>query len=233
MLINSYRYRSYRYDTETGLYYLNSRYYNPEWGRFINADGYGGQVGELLSHNVYAYCLNNPVNNYDPDGDIALAIPFIAISVKDLLIATVGFVGGVAIGGTIFDNIKDNATSKAKSEPIAKTPNRRTHTVYTLRNEKKIVEYVGRTGRPIEYRKQEHLANPARAHLILQKEAENLTLTQARGLEQILIDKYQTLNRNNLASNQRNGIWLYNPNRSKYIEAASMLLSENETYVGP
>jgi len=52
-------------------------------------------------------------------------------------------------------------------------------------------------------------------------------------LEQILIDKYQTLNRNNLASNQRNGIWLYNPNRSKYIEAASMLLSENETYVGP
>jgi len=98
---------------------------------------------------------------------------------------------------------------------------------------KKIVEYVGRTGRPIEYRKQEHLANPARAHLILQKEAENLTLTQARGLEQILIDKYQTLNRNNLASNQRNGIWLYNPNRSKYIEAASMLLSENETYVGP
>ena len=232
-LINPYRYRSYRYDTETGLYYLNSRYYNPEWGRFINADGYGGQVGELLSHNVYAYCLNNPVNNYDPDGDIALAIPFIAISVKDLLIATVGFVGGVAIGGTIFDNIKDNETSKAKSEPIAKTPNRRTHTVYTLRNEKKIVEYVGRTGRPIEYRKQEHLANPARAHLILQKEAENLTLTQARGLEQILIDKYQTLNRNNLASNQRNGIWLYNPNRSKYIEAASMLLSENETYVGP
>ena len=37
--INPYRYRSYRYDEETGLYYLNSRYYNPEWGRFINADG--------------------------------------------------------------------------------------------------------------------------------------------------------------------------------------------------
>jgi len=38
-LINPYRYRSYRYDSEIDMYYLNSRYYNPEWGRFINADG--------------------------------------------------------------------------------------------------------------------------------------------------------------------------------------------------
>lgn len=71
-LINPYRYRSYRYDAETELYYLNSRYYNPEWGRFINGDGYGGQVGELLSHNVYAYCLNNPINLYDPNGNSPL-----------------------------------------------------------------------------------------------------------------------------------------------------------------
>jgi RHS repeat-associated protein len=65
---NPYRYRGYRYDTETGLYYLQSRYYNPEWGRFINADALGGQVGELLSHNVFAYCKNNPVNMEDPNG---------------------------------------------------------------------------------------------------------------------------------------------------------------------
>jgi RHS repeat-associated protein len=58
----------YRYDTETGLYYLQSRYYNPEWGRFINADDLGGTVGELLSHNVFAYCGNNPINREDPDG---------------------------------------------------------------------------------------------------------------------------------------------------------------------
>ena len=65
---NLYRYRGYRYDMETGLYYLNSRYYNPEWGRFINADAAGGTIGELLSHNVFAYCLNNPVNMEDPSG---------------------------------------------------------------------------------------------------------------------------------------------------------------------
>ncbi|WP_055666131.1 RHS repeat domain-containing protein [Desnuesiella massiliensis] len=65
---NPYRYRGYRYDNETGLYYLQSRYYNPEWGRFLNADSVGGKVGELLSHNVFAYCFNNPINLEDPSG---------------------------------------------------------------------------------------------------------------------------------------------------------------------
>jgi RHS repeat-associated protein len=50
---NPYRYRRYRYDEETKLYYLQSRYYNPEWGRFINADAIAGNVGVLLSHNVF------------------------------------------------------------------------------------------------------------------------------------------------------------------------------------
>ena len=65
---NPYRYRGYRYDTETGLYYLQSRYYNAEWGRFINADGIVGQTGELLGHNMFAYCKNNVVNGRDPSG---------------------------------------------------------------------------------------------------------------------------------------------------------------------
>jgi RHS repeat-associated protein len=42
---NPHRYRGYRYDSETGLYYLNARYYNPEWKRFLNADSYGGSIG--------------------------------------------------------------------------------------------------------------------------------------------------------------------------------------------
>ncbi|MBI6871805.1 RHS repeat-associated core domain-containing protein [Clostridium aciditolerans] len=66
---NPYRYRGYRFDTETGLYYLNARYYNPELGRFINADSIGGKVGELLSHNVFAYCTNNHVNLKDSNGN--------------------------------------------------------------------------------------------------------------------------------------------------------------------
>jgi RHS repeat-associated protein len=65
---NPYLYRGYRYDSETGLYYLNARYYNPEWGRMLNADSIGGFTGELLSHNVYAYVQNNPVMYSDPSG---------------------------------------------------------------------------------------------------------------------------------------------------------------------
>jgi len=65
---NPYRYRGYRYDEETKLYYLQSRFYNPEWGRFINADAIFGEKGELLSHNMFAYCSNDPVNMEDPNG---------------------------------------------------------------------------------------------------------------------------------------------------------------------
>ena len=66
--INLIRYRSYYYDTETGLYYLQSRYYDPEVGRFINADGLLGANEDILAYNLFAYCGNNPVNGYDPSG---------------------------------------------------------------------------------------------------------------------------------------------------------------------
>ena len=68
---NPFRYRGYYYDTETGYYYLQSRYYNPKWGRFLNADsiGYLGANGDLISYNLYAYCSNNPVMYVDPTGE--------------------------------------------------------------------------------------------------------------------------------------------------------------------
>ena len=65
---NSLRYRSYMYDEETDYYYLQSRYYNPEIGRFINADGLLGEVGNIQTHNMYAYCANNPVMYTDISG---------------------------------------------------------------------------------------------------------------------------------------------------------------------
>ena len=63
-----FRYRGYIYDYETGLYYLQSRYYDPETGRFINADGYVNANGDLIGYNLYAYCSNNPVMFVDPTG---------------------------------------------------------------------------------------------------------------------------------------------------------------------
>ena len=66
-IINPFRYRGYMYDDESGLYYLNSRYYDPETGRFVNADAIATS-DNLLGANLYAYCYNNPVNLCDPDG---------------------------------------------------------------------------------------------------------------------------------------------------------------------
>ena len=71
--INPFRYRSYYYDTETNLYYLNSRYYSPEVGRFINADGIVSANPDIHAYNLYAYCSNNPISNYDPTGMSALS----------------------------------------------------------------------------------------------------------------------------------------------------------------
>ena len=65
---NPFRYRGYFYDEETGLYYLNSRYYDPETGRFINADGYVSTGQGLLGTNMFAYCENNPANRHDMGG---------------------------------------------------------------------------------------------------------------------------------------------------------------------
>ena len=68
--LNSIRYRSYCYDNETGLYYVISRYYNPQVGRWLNADdiAYLGADGSPLSYNLFVYCINNPVMRYDPTG---------------------------------------------------------------------------------------------------------------------------------------------------------------------
>ncbi len=70
--VNPFRYRGYYYDAETGLYYVSSRYYDPEIGRWLNSDD-----GELISFdntllclNLFAYCKNDPINQTDFDGKI-------------------------------------------------------------------------------------------------------------------------------------------------------------------
>ena len=66
--LNPFRYRSYYLDEETGLYYLNSRYYDAELGRFINADNVKNAILQMVKFNglsLYAYCLNRPVMMID------------------------------------------------------------------------------------------------------------------------------------------------------------------------
>ena len=65
---NPLRYRGYIYDNETEFYYLQSRYYDPAVGRFINSDGQLN--GGFLGNNMFAYCENNPVNMADSSGTL-------------------------------------------------------------------------------------------------------------------------------------------------------------------
>ena len=66
---NPFRYRGYYYDTDLGMYYLQSRYYDSNTCRFINADGYVSTGQGLIGNNMFAYCGNNPVNRVDPNGE--------------------------------------------------------------------------------------------------------------------------------------------------------------------
>ena len=68
--LNPFRYRGYYYDSETKLYFLKTRYYDPEIGRFISQDGVEYLDPDTINGlNLYAYCGNNPVSNVDPNGN--------------------------------------------------------------------------------------------------------------------------------------------------------------------
>ena len=95
--LNSLRYRGYVYDTETKLYYLQSRYYDPQTERFISPDVFISTGQGITGHNMFAYCNNNPVNLFDPTGHIAVT--------TIILIASI-VVGVVAAGVTAYRSHK-------------------------------------------------------------------------------------------------------------------------------
>ena len=109
--VNPLRYRGYYYDSETGFYYVSSRYYDPEIGRWINADNQiAGIGGEVLGYNLFAYCMNNPVNMSDPSGYwpkwttklvAAVAVVAVVAVVAAVTVATAGAgtaIAAVAVG---------------------------------------------------------------------------------------------------------------------------------------
>ena len=114
--LNPYRYRGYRFDSETGLYYLQSRYYNPQWGRFLNADDTNAIIcnhEHLMQYNLFAYAFNNPVNRFDdagfwPGWVNKVLIGTAVIAIAAVLVATAGagtplacFAAGALHGATV------------------------------------------------------------------------------------------------------------------------------------
>ena len=73
---NPLRYRGYVYDNETGFYYLQSRYYDPVVGRFVNLDGFVSTGTGFGGYNMFAYCLNRPVDMADYNGEDAVWLQY-------------------------------------------------------------------------------------------------------------------------------------------------------------
>lgn len=107
--LNPFRYRGYYYDSDIQMYYLQSRYYNPEIGRFINSDdvSFIGSTTSEISYNPFAYCENNPVKFYDSCGTIPMST---IIALVAALGAIIGGIVGYSIvkknGYTVNDGFK-------------------------------------------------------------------------------------------------------------------------------
>jgi RHS repeat-associated protein len=109
--INPFRYRSYYYDNETGWYYLQSRYYDPNIGRFINSDK--SEFTKLTENNLFAYCFNDAVNYTDHSGNIPRAFVVVASICAALFVKTfalsIAMYAYAALGSKISNNIDISA----------------------------------------------------------------------------------------------------------------------------
>ena len=116
--IQPIRYRSYYYDTDTGFYYLQSRYYDPVTHRFINADNQISVDNKLLGYNLFLYGDNNPTMNYDPTGNFSLFSLFrrAVRSVVRTVVKALLFVSVIRVAHATVNNL---VSSKKKPDYLA------------------------------------------------------------------------------------------------------------------
>ena len=220
--INPLRYRGYYYDSETGFYYLQSRYYDPAIGRFINADSYAStdMVG-LLSTNMFSYCENNPVMRVDPTGKFwdILDCFMAALSWEEFvsnpswagfgwavadtisLLPGIPSVSYVRRGLEIADTVQDISKSMRRIQDAAETLPRGNNYVYYSLNSNGIIDYVGITNN-FERRSAEW----ARKGRVIQHYVDGVDRTSARYVEQAVIDTFGMKKNGGLLDNKINSI---------------------------
>ena len=211
------------------MYYLQSRYYDPAICRFINADAYISTGHSIAGYNMFAYCNNNPVNRVDHIGTFPIAISIATI----VLVACSTLV--VALAATHIkyasnDKEKNNSLGDVTEAEISVADSKKTsasYTVYCLKDPKTDkIEYVGRTSNPYA-RKKAHQSSLTRGHLIFVVLENNLSKSEARGLEQYYMILHHTLNASNKQNNQINGISLSNPMLPIYVESVINYIGNN------
>ena len=211
--VNPIRYRSYYYDSGTGLYYLYSRYYNPELRRFISPDKLL-DTRSLDGYNLFAYCANNPVIGFDPFGfaiedaySEAFGRYYFGTAVG------VGIAGSLwlwieSVGSAIIQGIEDSVASIIDGiQKVVEGNSLDNQYVYVLCDKStKEIRYVGRTNDPDRRNNEHKLMREFNNLDNLQVVACGLSKQQARLYEQLLISVY-TKNR---LLNLRRGIALKN-----------------------
>ena len=111
-VLNSMLFKGYMYDSDFKMYYLGSRWYDPEIGRFINGDSYISTGQGIIGYNMFAYCGNNPVNRADPEGNFFGHI-----------IAALVIVAGIIITASSCSKRQDTASKPSSpSSPSSSTP---------------------------------------------------------------------------------------------------------------
>lgn len=241
-LINPFRYRSYYFDDETQWYYLENRYYNPKWGRFLNADDVIGTSQTWNAYNLYCYVNNNFVNASDKSGHffIEIATTEALVGYGIILVAGLVALANQALTSSIdipisIPDIPKNYSDSPKKEPKKNKRDKdsKTCTVYGLYDEHGDIKYVGRTY-DLPTRKAVHEKNTG---LELHEIKGGLDYYECRGLEQYFIYNKGTLHNYKIEgdeykySNKINGIGINNKNRYDYFNRAMHKL-HGETFVG-
>lgn len=119
--INPLRYRGYYYDTETELYYLSNRYYDPKVSRFINADSTDAVLSAngLYDQNLFVYCDNNPVMYADNEGDFWHIV--VGAAVGGLISGVVQVATNLATGKEWSDGVLSSVASGAIGGAVSST----------------------------------------------------------------------------------------------------------------
>ncbi len=224
---NPFRYRCYYYDTETGFYYLNARYYDPQTRRFISADDRVLQTGEnAKGYNLYSYCQNMPVGMADYNGHsmtltLTLALPAIGAALSTVAApVAAGAAIGITAAVTFHNVVKFKELVDAGINALEEEGKKRRNSIYTVYalSDSEGVRYVGRT-KNYETRMRAHRKSFDKKDLKDNKLGENLTYEEARGLEQTAMLYYHTL-KTAKGLNKINGISPKNKLANIYMEEA-------------
>jgi RHS repeat-associated protein len=199
-------YASYVYDRETKLYYLQARFYDPETARFISRDPDPGDSDDPKTQNGYTYADNNPVMISDPDGQYAQLVIY----------------GGIAAyrGYKLYKSYKAIKKLNTINKVVKKTKGTGKNIVYTSKNKDGVVQYVGITNN-FARRAAEHLNTKG---IRINPLMNNLSRSDARAVEQVLIEIHKLGKNNGSLMNKINSISKNNPSYANQLRRGHKLL---------